>query len=198
MFKVNQMWRLAVSSTVLVILCFCIVTGTPINACEMMGRADIWLIRTYWDFEFPRPLLPNFKFVGGIHCRPAKPLPEVPEGHFVLSKWLQWWGKKRICWFICTGMILLLLLGHGKVCAEFWRWRYCGLHFGVHDQEHHHWEGQYDRLGTCSDPTEGQRSMFNCQLELTWMTHKTQFYGFEHIRFQSLCIAQTSEFVYLS
>uniref|UniRef100_A0A3Q0QYY0 UDP-glucuronosyltransferase n=1 Tax=Amphilophus citrinellus TaxID=61819 RepID=A0A3Q0QYY0_AMPCI len=43
---------------------------------KMMGKADIWLIRTYWDYEFPRPFLPNFKFVGGLHCRPAKPLPE--------------------------------------------------------------------------------------------------------------------------
>lgn len=42
-----------------------------------MGRADIWLMRTYWDFEFPRPFLPNFKFIGGIHCKPAKPLPKV-------------------------------------------------------------------------------------------------------------------------
>ncbi|XP_030593196.1 UDP-glucuronosyltransferase 2A1-like isoform X2 [Archocentrus centrarchus] len=48
----------------------------PSSACEMMGKADIWLIRTYWDYEFPRPFLPNFKFVGGLHCRPAKPLPE--------------------------------------------------------------------------------------------------------------------------
>ena len=45
--------------------------------CEMVGKVDIWLIRTYWDFDFPRPFLPNFKFVGGIHCRPAKPLPQV-------------------------------------------------------------------------------------------------------------------------
>ncbi|RXN28587.1 UDP-glucuronosyltransferase 2C1-like protein [Labeo rohita] len=53
--------------------------GRPTTYCEMMGKADIWLIRTYWDFEFPRPFLPNFKYVGGLHCRPAKPLPEDME-----------------------------------------------------------------------------------------------------------------------
>ncbi|KTG34839.1 hypothetical protein cypCar_00015275 [Cyprinus carpio] len=51
--------------------------GRPTSFCEMMGKADIWLIRTYWDFEFPRPFLPNFKYVGGLHCTPAKPLPKV-------------------------------------------------------------------------------------------------------------------------
>ncbi|XP_006810519.1 UDP-glucuronosyltransferase 2C1-like [Neolamprologus brichardi] len=49
-----------------------------------MSKADIWLIRTHWDFEFPRPFPPNFKYVGGIHCRPAKPLPEDLE-EFVQS-----------------------------------------------------------------------------------------------------------------
>ncbi|XP_037389264.1 UDP-glucuronosyltransferase 2C1-like isoform X8 [Pygocentrus nattereri] len=49
-----------------------------------MGKADIWLIRTYWDFEYPRPFLPNFKFVGGLHCKPAKPLPKEME-EFVQS-----------------------------------------------------------------------------------------------------------------
>ncbi|XP_052454118.1 UDP-glucuronosyltransferase 2C1 isoform X2 [Carassius gibelio] len=58
--------------------------GRPTSYCEMMGKADIWLIRTYWDFEFPRPFLPNFKYVGGIHCTPAKPLPKDME-EFVQS-----------------------------------------------------------------------------------------------------------------
>ncbi|XP_072561896.1 UDP-glucuronosyltransferase 2A1-like isoform X2 [Paramormyrops kingsleyae] len=49
-----------------------------------MGKADVWLIRTYWDFEYPRPLLPNFQFVGGLHCQPAKPLPSDIE-EFVQS-----------------------------------------------------------------------------------------------------------------
>ncbi|KAI7813121.1 UDP glucuronosyltransferase 2 family [Triplophysa rosa] len=52
--------------------------------CDMMGKADIWLIRTYWDFEYPRPFLPNFKYVGGIHCIPAEPLPKDME-EFVQS-----------------------------------------------------------------------------------------------------------------
>ncbi|XP_021332080.3 UDP-glucuronosyltransferase 2A1 isoform X1 [Danio rerio] len=58
--------------------------GRPTSYCEMMGKADIWLIRTYWDFEFPRPFLPNFKFIGGLHCTPAKPLPKDLE-EFVQS-----------------------------------------------------------------------------------------------------------------
>ncbi|XP_043095430.1 UDP-glucuronosyltransferase 2C1-like [Puntigrus tetrazona] len=58
--------------------------GRPTSYCEMMGKADIWLIRTYWDFEFPRPFVPNFKYVGGLHCTPAKPLPEDME-EFVQS-----------------------------------------------------------------------------------------------------------------
>nr|XP_046241393.1 UDP-glucuronosyltransferase 2A2-like isoform X1 [Scatophagus argus] len=60
------------------------IKGSPTSACEMMSRADIWLMRTFWDFDFPRPFLPNFKFVGGIHCRPAKPLPKDME-EFVQS-----------------------------------------------------------------------------------------------------------------
>ncbi|EGW12011.1 UDP-glucuronosyltransferase 2B31 [Cricetulus griseus] len=53
------------------------VLGRPTTLLEIMGKADIWLIRTYWDLEFPHPVLPNFDFVGGLHCRPAKPLPKV-------------------------------------------------------------------------------------------------------------------------
>ncbi|XP_049321472.1 UDP glucuronosyltransferase 2 family, polypeptide A5 isoform X3 [Astyanax mexicanus] len=58
--------------------------GKPTTLCDTLGKADIWLIRTYWDFEYPRPLLPNFKFVGGLHCKPAKPLPKEME-EFVQS-----------------------------------------------------------------------------------------------------------------
>ncbi|XP_076993138.1 UDP-glucuronosyltransferase 2A3-like [Tamandua tetradactyla] len=60
------------------------VLGRPTTLCETVGKAEIWLIRTYWDFEYPRPYLPNFEFVGGLHCKPAKPLPKEME-EFVQS-----------------------------------------------------------------------------------------------------------------
>uniref|UniRef100_A0A3B1K1N8 Uncharacterized protein n=1 Tax=Astyanax mexicanus TaxID=7994 RepID=A0A3B1K1N8_ASTMX len=75
---------LKVQVTLLVDKHYTKVAGKPTTMCETIGKADIWLIRTYWDFEYPRPLLPNFKFVGGLHCKPAKPLPKEME-EFVQS-----------------------------------------------------------------------------------------------------------------
>ena len=57
-------------------------SGRPTTLYELMRKADRWLIRTYWDLEFPRPLLPHFDFVGGLHCKPAKPLPKVTDSCF--------------------------------------------------------------------------------------------------------------------
>ncbi|XP_076993134.1 UDP-glucuronosyltransferase 2B17-like isoform X2 [Tamandua tetradactyla] len=58
--------------------------GRPTTMYELMGKAEMWFIRTYWDLEFPRPLLPHFEFIGGFHCKPAKPLPKEME-EFVQS-----------------------------------------------------------------------------------------------------------------
>ncbi|KAM4854477.1 UDP-glucuronosyltransferase 2B15-like [Thomomys bottae] len=55
------------------------VLGRPTTLMETMSKAEIWLIRSYWDLEFPRPTLPNVEFVGGLHCKPAKPLPKEME-----------------------------------------------------------------------------------------------------------------------
>ncbi|XP_014337946.2 UDP-glucuronosyltransferase 2B31 isoform X3 [Bos mutus] len=53
------------------------VLGRPTTLLETMGKAEFWLFRSYWDFEYPCPLLPNVEFIGGLHCKPAKPLPKV-------------------------------------------------------------------------------------------------------------------------
>ncbi|XP_035523314.1 UDP-glucuronosyltransferase 2A1-like [Morone saxatilis] len=55
------------------------VKGSPSSVCRTLGNADIWLIRTFWDLETPRPIPPNFKHVGGLHCKPANQLPEDLE-----------------------------------------------------------------------------------------------------------------------
>ncbi|XP_026236438.1 UDP-glucuronosyltransferase 2B15-like isoform X2 [Urocitellus parryii] len=73
--------------------------GRPTTIYETMGKADFWLIRTYWDLEFPRPFLPNFDFVGGLHCKPAKPLPKEME-EFVQSS-----GENGIVVFSLGSMV---------------------------------------------------------------------------------------------
>nr|XP_051675707.1 UDP-glucuronosyltransferase 2B13 isoform X2 [Oryctolagus cuniculus] len=75
------------------------VLGRPARFSELMGKADMWLIRSYWDLEFPRPLLPNFEFVGGFHCKPAKPLPKEMEA-FVQSS-----GEEGVVVFSLGSMI---------------------------------------------------------------------------------------------
>uniref|UniRef100_A0A8C5YAY9 glucuronosyltransferase n=1 Tax=Microcebus murinus TaxID=30608 RepID=A0A8C5YAY9_MICMU len=75
------------------------VLGRPATLYETMKKADMWLVRTYWDFEFPRPLLPNFDFVGGLHCKPAKPLPKEMED-FVQSS-----GENGVVVFSLGSMI---------------------------------------------------------------------------------------------
>uniref|UniRef100_A0A8C1XQJ8 UDP-glucuronosyltransferase n=1 Tax=Cyprinus carpio TaxID=7962 RepID=A0A8C1XQJ8_CYPCA len=86
--------------------------GKPTTMCETMGKADIWLIRTYWDFEYPRPLLPNFKFVGGLHCKPAKPLSKDLE-EFVQSS-----GDHGIIVFSLGSMLGNLTLERANTIAS--------------------------------------------------------------------------------
>ncbi|XP_075881886.1 UDP-glucuronosyltransferase 2A2-like [Nelusetta ayraudi] len=88
------------------------VKGKPTSACELMSKADLWLMRTYWDFNFPHPLLPNFKYIGGIHCRPAKPLPKEME-EFVQSS-----GDDGIVVFTLGSMIPNLTREKGNMIAS--------------------------------------------------------------------------------
>ncbi|XP_069746483.1 UDP-glucuronosyltransferase 2A2-like isoform X1 [Narcine bancroftii] len=103
------------------------VLGEPTTLCEVMGKADLWLIRTYWDFEFPRPLLPNFVFVGGLHCQPSKPLPQEME------EFLQSSGDHGIVVFSLGSMIKNLTDEKANLIAEALGkipqkvlWRYAG------------------------------------------------------------------------
>ncbi|XP_004419189.1 PREDICTED: UDP-glucuronosyltransferase 2C1-like [Ceratotherium simum simum] len=106
---------------------YSMVLGKPTTLCETMGRADMWLIRTSWDFEFPYPYLPNFEFVGGLHCKPAKPLPKELE-EFVQSS-----GEEGVVVFTLGSMIQNLTEEKSNMIASALAqipqkvlWRYTG------------------------------------------------------------------------
>ncbi|XP_061768768.1 UDP-glucuronosyltransferase 2B31-like [Nerophis ophidion] len=47
--------------------------GTDLLSLER--AADIWLVRSNFVFEFPRPTMPNVVYIGGFQCKKARPLP---------------------------------------------------------------------------------------------------------------------------
>ncbi|XP_042343991.1 UDP-glucuronosyltransferase 2A3-like [Plectropomus leopardus] len=53
--------------------------GPDVNYDELVQAADIWLMRTDFTFEFPRPTMPNVVYMGGFQCKPSKPLPQHLE-----------------------------------------------------------------------------------------------------------------------
>uniref|UniRef100_A0A3B1KJC2 UDP glucuronosyltransferase 1 family, polypeptide A6 n=1 Tax=Astyanax mexicanus TaxID=7994 RepID=A0A3B1KJC2_ASTMX len=44
---------------------------------ELLGHGAIWLSRSDFTFEYPRPQMPNMVTIGGINCTKKKPLPAV-------------------------------------------------------------------------------------------------------------------------
>ncbi|XP_078257856.1 UDP-glucuronosyltransferase 2A1-like [Rhinoraja longicauda] len=50
--------------------------GRDTDIKMVLQRADVWLMRIDFVFEFPRPTMPNFVYIGGFQCQPPKPLDE--------------------------------------------------------------------------------------------------------------------------
>ncbi|XP_043945411.1 UDP-glucuronosyltransferase 2C1-like [Protopterus annectens] len=42
---------------------------------DLYKKADIYLMKVDFTFEFPRPVMPNAVYIGGFQCRPPSPLP---------------------------------------------------------------------------------------------------------------------------
>lgn len=51
---------------------------------SLLQETDIWLFRSDFVFDFPRPTMPNIVYIGGFQCKPAQPLPADLE-EFVQS-----------------------------------------------------------------------------------------------------------------
>ncbi|CAL8307310.1 UDP-glucuronosyltransferase 1-5-like [Gadus morhua] len=45
------------------------------DTSSLLQEADIWLFRSDFVFDFPRPTMPNVVYIGGFQCKPAQPLP---------------------------------------------------------------------------------------------------------------------------
>nr|XP_057942864.1 UDP-glucuronosyltransferase 2A2-like isoform X2 [Doryrhamphus excisus] len=45
------------------------------DTTSLLQEADIWLFRSDFVFDFPRPTMPNVIYIGGFQCKPANPLP---------------------------------------------------------------------------------------------------------------------------
>ncbi|XP_003515846.3 UDP-glucuronosyltransferase 1-8, partial [Cricetulus griseus] len=50
------------------------VLQTPVTMDDLVSQVSIWLLRTDFVLEFPRPLMPNMVLIGGINCHQGKPL----------------------------------------------------------------------------------------------------------------------------
>ncbi|XP_005395757.1 PREDICTED: UDP-glucuronosyltransferase 1-8-like [Chinchilla lanigera] len=50
---------------------------TPVTAYDLFSHTSVWLLRTDFVFDYPRPVMPNMVFVGGINCYERKTLSEV-------------------------------------------------------------------------------------------------------------------------
>ncbi|KAM5228685.1 UDP-glucuronosyltransferase 1A8-like [Ctenodactylus gundi] len=54
----------------------------PVTEYELFSQPSIWLLRTDFVLDYPRPVMPNMIFIGGINCHQRKPLPKVGSFSF--------------------------------------------------------------------------------------------------------------------
>lgn len=50
---------------------------TTVTTHDLYSHASIWLLRSDFVLDYPRPVMPNMIFIGGINCHPGKPLSQV-------------------------------------------------------------------------------------------------------------------------
>ncbi|XP_038428956.1 LOW QUALITY PROTEIN: UDP-glucuronosyltransferase 1A8-like isoform X3 [Canis lupus familiaris] len=50
---------------------------TAVTPYDLYSHTSIWLLRADFVFDYPKPVMPNMVFIGGINCQEGKPLPKA-------------------------------------------------------------------------------------------------------------------------
>ncbi|XP_006191190.1 UDP-glucuronosyltransferase 1-7 isoform X4 [Camelus ferus] len=58
---------------------------TPVTAYDLFSQTSIWLLRADFVLDYPKPVMPNVVFIGGINCQERKPLPKDFETYINAS-----------------------------------------------------------------------------------------------------------------
>ncbi|XP_058521127.1 UDP-glucuronosyltransferase 1A8 isoform X10 [Ochotona princeps] len=53
----------------------------PVTLYDLFSHTSIWLLRTDFVFDYPKPVMPNMVYVGGINCHEGKPLSKEFEAY---------------------------------------------------------------------------------------------------------------------
>ncbi|XP_032129202.1 UDP-glucuronosyltransferase 1-3-like [Sapajus apella] len=56
-----------------------------VSVVDILSHASVWLFRGDFVMDYPRPIMPNMVFIGGINCANRKPLSQVCIGAFMQS-----------------------------------------------------------------------------------------------------------------
>ncbi|ERE82084.1 UDP-glucuronosyltransferase 1-9-like protein [Cricetulus griseus] len=59
------------------------VLQTPVTMDDLFYQVSIWLFRTDFVLDFPKPVMPNMVFIGGINCQQRKPLSKDEFSEFI-------------------------------------------------------------------------------------------------------------------
>ncbi|XP_030436517.1 UDP-glucuronosyltransferase 1-8-like isoform X2 [Gopherus evgoodei] len=98
-----------------------------VTLLDLLNSASIWLMRYDFVFEYPRPVMPNMVFIGGINCRERKALHEEFESIVNAS------GEHGFVVFSLGSMVSEIPMKKAKQIAEAFGtipqtvlWRYTG------------------------------------------------------------------------